>query len=108
LLICLPPDLLKLEWLCRLPEAQLGNLLDKLDCKKATRPEVIAAVREALGEDPPAKAEDDVEKSVQRFIGRPVKTIDRLNESFPEAEQQKQARDLLATGLQQVLDSIQS
>ena len=62
----------------------------------------------SVGEDPPAKAEDDVEKFVQRFIGRLAKTINQLNESFPEAEQQKQARDLLATGLQQVLDSIQS
>ena len=107
LFVRLPPDLLKLEWLCRVPPVQLGDLLDDLDCKKATRPQVIAAVREALGEDPPAKAEDDVEKFVQRFIGRLAKTINQLNESFPEAEQQKQARDLLATGLQQVLDSIQ-
>ena len=107
-LVRLPPDLLKLEWLCRVTPVQLGALLDDLDCKKATRPQVIAAVREALGEDPPAKAEDDVEKFVQRFIGRLVKMIDQLNENFPEAEQQKQARDFLATSLQQVLDSIQS
>jgi molybdopterin converting factor small subunit len=106
LLARLPPDLLKLEWLCRVPPVKLSDLLDTLDCKKATRPQVIAAVREALGEDPPTKAEDDVEKFVERFIGRLAKTIDRLNENFPEAGQQKQARDLLANGLQQVLDSL--
>ena len=48
-----------------------------------------------------------MEKFVQRFIGRLGKAIDRLYECFPEAEQQKQARTLLAAGLQQVLNSVQ-
>jgi molecular chaperone GrpE (heat shock protein) len=104
----LPPDLLKLEWLCRVPQAELGNLLDATDCKKATRSQVIAAVREALGEDPPVKKEQDVEKFVERCIHRLVNAVDRLSETFPQADQQTQARDLLATGLRQVLDSLQT
>jgi hypothetical protein len=73
----LPPDLLKLEWLCRVPQAELGDLLDVIDCKKASRPRVIAAVREALGEDPPAQAEPDVETFVQRLIDRLTGTVGR-------------------------------
>ena len=104
----LPPDLLKIEWLCRVPQAQIGDLLDKLDCKKANRPQVIAAVRAALGEDPPPKDEQDVMKFVRRFIDRLVKTVDRLPETFPELEQQDRARELLAAGLHEVQDALQS
>jgi hypothetical protein len=102
----LPADLLKLEWLCRVPQAQLGDLLDKLDCKKATRSQVIAAVREALGEDPPTRAEPDVEEFVDRFIARLVKTVERLHETFPQTERQDRARELLVARLPKVRDAL--
>jgi hypothetical protein len=104
----LPSDLLKLEWLCRLPKAKLGSLLGKVDCKRSTRPQVIAAVREALGEEPPAKDEHDVEKFVQRFIDRLMKTVDGLGETFPEAEQQDRVRELLGAGLVRVQDALKA
>lgn len=63
LLTRLPTDLLKLEWLCRVSVSQLEGLLNTLNCKKATRSQVIAAVREVLGEEPP-RATDDVETFV--------------------------------------------
>ena len=66
----LPLDLLKLEWLCRVPLDRLKDLLTQFDCKRATRSQVIAAVREALGEDPPVEAEPDVEEIIKRFLGR--------------------------------------
>ena len=104
----LPPDLLKLEWLCRVPLAQLGDLLGALDCKQATRPQVIAAVREALGEDPPAKDEHDVVKFVQGLLDRVAKTVDRLYETFPKAEEQDHARELLVAGFCQVQEALRS
>lgn len=104
----LPQDLLKLEWLCRVPLPQLGDLLGELDCKKASRPQVIAAVREALGEDPPAGDEQGVEEFVGRFIGRFVRTVDRLSEKFPEPEQHEHARKLLAAGLQRVRNALKA
>jgi len=107
LLARLPTDLLKLEWLCRVPVAQLGELLSTLNCKKATRSEVITAVREALGEDPPTAA-DGVESFVQRVIHRLTNTVEQLGEKFPEPDQQNLARELLAAGLVQVRDALQA
>lgn len=100
----LPTDLLKLEWLCRVPFPKLREILDALDCKKANRSQVIAAVREALGEEPPA--EDGVEEFVQRFLHRLQSTIGRLEEKFPEPEQLNRARQLLKTGLRKMQASL--
>ncbi len=104
----LPTDLLKLEWLCRVPLRQLRKLLNELDCKKTSRSQVIAAVREALGEDPPSKPGDEVEQFVQRFIKRIARTVGQLGDKFPEVEDQSRARELLAAGLLQVQDALQS
>ncbi len=107
LLTRLPTDLLKLEWLCRVPVSQLGGLLDTLNCKKATRSQVIAAVREVLGEDPP-RATDAVETYVQRLIQRLTGRVEKLGEVFPEPEQQNRARELLSAGLDEVRNALQS
>jgi hypothetical protein len=104
----LPVDLMKLEWLCRVPLDGLANLLGKLDCKKATRPQVIAAVREALGEDPPSKDESDVEQFVRRLVDRLTKAVDRMQEKFPEAEQQDRFRGLLAEELHKMQQTLTS
>jgi hypothetical protein len=101
----LPADLLKLEWLCRVPPDQLSEVLDHLDCKKASRSMVIAAVREALGEEPPA--DEGVEEYVQRFLHRLQKTVERLEERFPEPEQLDRARELLRSGLGDMQASLQ-
>ena len=88
LLTRLPVNLLKLKWLCRLPVERLGELLDQLDCKKATRSEVIAAVRAMLGETPPVPSEASVAKFVDRCIRRLATAVDRLQEKFPAADEQ--------------------
>lgn len=106
LLARLPTDLLKLEWLCRVPVSQLAELLDSLNCKKATRSQVIAAVRQVLGEAPPTRS-DDVETYVERLLHRLAGTVEQLGEKFPEPEQQNRARELLAAGLDQVRSSLQ-
>ena len=94
-----PLDLLKLEWLCRVPLAELGALLEKLDCKKATRPQVVAAVREALGEVPPDKDEHNAEQFAQRFLRRTFRMVGRLREMFPDREEENRVRELLRAGL---------
>jgi len=81
----LPSDLMKLEWLCRLSVVQLSGLLDSLDCKKATRSEVIAAVREVLGESKPVKT-PDIEKEIKGLINRLIDTVESLEESEPEVQ----------------------
>jgi hypothetical protein len=105
LLLRLPTDLLKLEWLCRVPLQQLRELVTDLDCKKASRSKVIAAVRETLGEEP--SAEVDVEEFVRRFINRLVGTVGRLDEKFPDPEQQNRARELLRSGIRKVQETLQ-
>lgn len=104
----LPTDLLKLEWLCRVSTPQLRELLNNLDCKKTSRGQVIAAVREVLGEDPPSTPDDEVGQFVQRFIKRIARTVGQLGDKFPEVEDQTRARELLAAGLLQVQDTLQS
>ena len=102
----LPTDLLKLEWLCRVPLQQLREILNDLDCKRASRREVVAAVREALDEEPPP--EEEVEVFVQRFLDRLQGTIGRLEERFPEPDQLNRARQLIRSGLRKMQASLQT
>jgi hypothetical protein len=105
----LPPDLLKLEWLCRVPTEALGTLLTELDCKKATRPQVIAAVRKALGETPPLKDNEGnpgVEKTVEAFLRRVRESVDRLQARFTEPKQQELLRVCLTAGLNELKDAL--
>ena len=102
----LPPDLLKLEWLCRVPLEQLGNLLAKLDCKKATRAQVIAAVREALGEDVPMRPDPNAEEFVERLIAKLLNSVERLGDTFHQPEQQDRVRGLLAARLREVQQTL--
>ena len=94
----LPTDLLKLEWLCRVPIGQLPDLLDGLNCKQATRKQVIAAVREALDEPSPTTAPLDVDRAVGRFLERLAGKVARLLDRFLQTDQQDRARALLAAG----------
>jgi len=98
----LPTDLLKLEWLCRVPQDRLGPLLDELDCKRANRRQVVAAVRDVLDEAPPARTERDAQQFVERFTNRIMRTVDKLHETFPDAEQQDQARELLVIRFREI------
>jgi hypothetical protein len=102
----LPPDLLKLEWLCRIPPASLNDLLDKLDCKKANRSQIIAAVREMLGEAPAAKDEIDVDRFVRRLTGPLRGAVERLHETFPDLEDQHRAREELHSELTEILQAL--
>jgi hypothetical protein len=101
----LPLDVMRLSWICRVPEPQLPGLLDKIDLKKASRDQVIDAVRKELGVDPPAKARDGhLDAKIQRALGRLVKAAQEISDQFPRPEDQSRARELLAAGLQQVLN----
>jgi hypothetical protein len=102
----LPADLLKLEWLCRLSMEQLKGLLKTLDCKKARRTEIIAAVHEALGNVPAAKAEPDLEEWVRRLLRRLSHAVEQLGEEFPASQDRARARELVEHGLHQVLQPL--
>jgi hypothetical protein len=73
----LPIDLCKLEWLCRLNEEQLRELLGQQDCKGLPRPKVSRAVKAMLGIQtrkantaPQAAVVNAVERFVQRLSAR--------------------------------------
>lgn len=104
----LPADLLKLEWLCRVPLPRLGDLLNTLDCKAATRAQVIAAVRRILGEETTTtdRPEPDVDLFARRLLDRLKKTVDRLPETFPDPEDHHRVRELLAEGFREVLETL--
>lgn len=98
----LPVDLMKLEWLCRVPQDQLSGLLDKIDCKKATRSEVIAAVRDALGETKPTRTVSAVQV-VERLLRRLLNTVRELGHQ--DLAVMDQVRHALAAGLQDLAAS---
>jgi hypothetical protein len=106
LLQCLPTDLLKLEWLCRPSIDQLSNLLNELDCKKATRSKVISAVREALGEEPLGQRDADVEQFAERCVQRLARSVIKLFEEFASDEQLENACKRLETGLARVQEEL--
>ena len=76
----------------------------ELDCRKATRPQVIAAVRKELGESKPVRADaGDVEQLIKRRLDRLVHTIELVSGKSPQPEAQARllkllARKLLAAG----------
>jgi hypothetical protein len=96
----LPDDLTKLEWLCRVPQPQLPRLLDELDCRKAPRPQVIAAVRKELGESKLVRADaGDVEQLIKRRLDQLVHTIELASGKSPQPEAQARLLKLLALKL---------
>jgi hypothetical protein len=78
----LPTDIQKLVWMCRLSPAQLGDLLDAMDCKAEGRRRVIAAVQEVLGERKPTKAGPvPLEKVLRAFERAVTRVVTALAES---------------------------
>jgi hypothetical protein len=103
----LPPDLLKLEWLCKLDREHLESLLDKLDCKKAARRDVIAAVKEILGI-PDSERGVDPEKLIKRGFQRMVKAVGQLMDDEPDPTGLQRLGGLIDTGVQQLRDALGS
>jgi hypothetical protein len=96
----LPADEQKLEWLCRLSEAQLRQLLEAGDWKKASRPQVIAAVKKSLGEE--AEQAKPASADVTKALGRIMKQLLKLIERAQTEEEQRCIQEALASVLQQV------
>jgi hypothetical protein len=80
----LPVDLQKLSWLCRLDRDQLDELVECLDCRKASRRTVVDAVKTMLGEqDTPqgTPTSSPVEMFVASFRRGLAKLVSALAES---------------------------
>jgi hypothetical protein len=97
----LPYDLDKLEWLRRLPEAGLVELLTDIDVQKEGRSRVIKAVRRGLGQTPVPAAQarvtaEAVLKKWQKYVASALDAIGALGDDAATEE----ARQGLATELE--------
>jgi hypothetical protein len=80
-----PPDLQKLEWLCRLSDEQLRALLAKLDPKKASRPAIRRAVQDILGiHDPLRSPSVDMGRLVRSLTNAATRLIAALEDQGQE------------------------
>jgi hypothetical protein len=87
----LPPDLQKLTWLVKLDEDQLAECVEWLDCRKASRTQVIEAVKRKLHIAEFAKAArpitvDQVLRDCDRFVNRASEAIENAGSDLPDAD----------------------
>jgi len=107
----LPYDLLKLEWLCRLSEDQLTNLLEFVDCRKTGRSVLIGTVKRALGQ-----PETDVRqahttataivKRWQDYVTRTLYAIEALTDTVAEPEVLHELAEQLEAGYADIKESL--
>jgi hypothetical protein len=64
----LPYDVIRLEWLTKLPPDALARLAGEMDLRAATRAEVIKRVKEELGMPVTAPAIDHEQRLVKAFV----------------------------------------
>jgi hypothetical protein len=105
----LPGDPQKLEWMCRLSREQLAALLDRMDCKQASRTEVSAAVKELLGQNTTRRRARGIVETVARLFTRMTKALEGWQQTDDGREAPDQLRDVLSGGLGQlrrVLDDL--
>jgi hypothetical protein len=99
----LPADIQKLEWLCRLSEEHLRQLLANGDLKMTSRSKVIAEVKKILGEDEAQAqpASTDVARALDRILKQLLKLIEGA-----QTEEQKCIREILVSRLQKVQQAL--
>ena len=103
----LPNDAQKLEWLCRLRRDQLGELLSKIDCKKASRGEVAAAVKDALGEKTTTQASrSNTPKVIDRLLARIVTAIGDWQQTDYDLETSDQLSSVIVRGIEQLQQTL--
>ena len=100
----LPLDLLKLEWLCRVPLAHSAICWTNSTARRPPAPRSLPRFARLW-----AKTRRPRTSTTSRSLFSAASigwssAVDRLPETFPEPEQQDRARELLAAGLRQVQD----
>jgi len=107
----LPYDLLKLEWLCRLSQDQLKELLKYVDCRKASRSVLISTVKRTLGqpETDARKAHTTAQAIAKRWIGyvtRTLEAIDELADTDADREVLHELAEELEAGYADIKESL--
>jgi hypothetical protein len=101
----LPVDLIKLEWLSRVPSAELRALLERLDCKKAGRKQVIDAVRELLPALRRAGRGGENERAFQRLLCRVTEVIACVLDEFRDPDCLDRVCAMLEEGLRRIREA---
>jgi hypothetical protein len=109
LLKSMPYDLLKLEWLCRLPMDDLKQLARTMDFRVESRGRVIEAVKRLLGQ--PSTQKEVVSEPLQPLLDKWNNSIEHLLdgiESLNLSQREQLARELEAkyTALRQALQPV--
>jgi hypothetical protein len=84
----LPHDPLKLERIAALDRDQLDRLYGMIDCRQASRPALIAAIKRIVGDEEPAgepRGNDRVLRSIIELVARLNSAIDGLGALSPES-----------------------
>jgi hypothetical protein len=106
LLARLPPDVMKLEWVCRLPAEQLEKLTAELDVKKASRPRVIREVKKILGLELTTRR-PDLATQIDRAVQGVGALVDRISTEETDAAQRHLLLGELAAALEEVQQTLQ-
>jgi len=100
LLTKLPPDLMKLEWLCRLSRAQLA-VFASMRLKEWSRSQVIAEVKAQLNiteenDEPRSSTIDKIKTDCEKFIKRTVAFLEDAPPELADPERRQQLLDMLS------------
>jgi hypothetical protein len=107
----LPYDLNKLEWLCRLPEAELVELLKDIDVQKEGRSRVIKAVQRRLGQDPSPAAQakvtaEAVLKRWEKYVASTLDAIEALGHDVATEEARQELAKVLEAKFFEIQDAL--
>jgi hypothetical protein len=101
----LPPDVMKLEWVCRLTAEQLEKLTAAIDVKKASRPRVIREVKKILGLEVTARRPDlatQIDRAMQQFAS----LVGKISTEEPDAAQRQLLLGEMAAGVAEVQEML--
>jgi hypothetical protein len=101
----LPRDLEKLDWLCRLSKEQLDQVLEKHNCKRLDRSEVVNIVKEMIGPHTNRKSCDPgtlLHNAVKRFFTKSVVDAEKWGEKQSQTKTCRRILQTLDNGYQEL------
>jgi hypothetical protein len=101
----LPPDVMKLEWVCRLTVDQLEQLTAELDVKKASRTKVIRAVKKILGVET-TSPKPDLSAKIGKAIDRLTSLINKISTEETDVTQRHLLLGEMAASLAEVQQTL--
>jgi hypothetical protein len=105
LLTLLPPDVMKLEWVCRLTADQLTQLAAGINVKKASRNRVIREVQKILGVETSTR-KPDLATQIDRAIQRLVSLVDKISTEKADTAERQLLLGEMAAALEEVQQTL--